>query len=79
MSLSKNRDPSKANDLLALLKNFEVPAEVVAKVEDFGLKETRDFPYAFSDEKALVRLLRNTAFEEPDDDNDDPVDVKDPQ
>ena len=72
-------DPSKANDLLALLKNHDVPAEVRSKIEDFGLKETRDFPYAFSDEKALVRLLRNTAFEEPDDENDDPVDVKDPQ
>ena len=64
-------DPSKANDLLALLKNHDVPAEVRQRIEDFGLSETRDFPYAFSDEASLVRLVRSTSYAEPLDDQDD--------
>ena len=50
-------DPSKANDLLALLHDHEVPEVLIAKVHTLGLIQTKLFPGVFSEERHFVDRL----------------------
>ena len=65
-------DPSKANDLLALLHDHEVPEVLIAKVHTLGLIQTKLFPGVFSEERHFVdRLMAGTEYEKPAEDTED--------
>ena len=59
-------DPTKANDLEAHLRGFQVPQPIITQAKNIGLNEVRDFPYAFKEDAELHRLLRGTIYVKPD-------------